>query len=108
MESPPASDPETIEVPAEAAEVPRTDRPDRPTRGRLAVALLLSLLAHALLVTIEFGGEDFGVPGFAFPWQDRRGEAPELRVVLAPLPTDVIAAAAPTSTGSLPKATMER
>ena len=49
---------------------------------RLALALLLSLLIHALLLSLSFGGEGLGLPGFAFPWGDRRIEAPRLNVVL--------------------------
>jgi hypothetical protein len=51
---------------------------------RLAFALLLSLLIHTLLLRLTFGGQGLGLPGFAFPWLDRRIEAPEVRVVLAP------------------------
>ena len=60
-------------------------RMDREHR-RLAVALLLSLLVHALLLTLVFEGQGLGLPGFGFPWRERRIEAPELRVVLAPAP----------------------
>ena len=55
-----------------------------PQGRRLVVALLLSLLFHALLISLTFGGQDFGLPGFALPWQERRAAVPELRVVLAP------------------------
>jgi len=56
---------------------------DREHR-RFAVALLLSLLVHSLLLTLTFEGQGLGLPGFGFPWRERRIEAPELRVVLAP------------------------
>jgi len=49
---------------------------------RLALALLLSLLIHALLLSLTFGGEGLGLPGFGFPWRDRRIEAPDLTVTL--------------------------
>jgi chemotaxis protein histidine kinase CheA len=52
---------------------------------RLTHALLLSLLIHALLLTLTFGGQGIGLPGFGFPWQDRRIEAPDLRVVVVPV-----------------------
>ncbi len=52
--------------------------------GRLAFALLLSLLIHTLLLSLTFGGEGLGLPRFGFFWQGRRIEAPELRVVLVP------------------------
>ena len=51
---------------------------------RLAFALLLSLLIHALLLSLTFGGEGLGLPGFGFPWRDRRIEAPGLSVTLVP------------------------
>lgn len=57
-------------------------------RKRLLVALVLSLLAHALLFTIEVDGT-LGWPGFDFPWQERRVEAPDLRVVLNPVQPEV-------------------
>jgi TonB family protein len=45
---------------------------------------VVSLLLHGLLLSLTFGGEGFGLPGLALPWQDRRAEVPELRVVLVP------------------------
>lgn len=60
-------------------------------RQRLTFALLLSLLIHALLLNLTFGGEGV-LPGFGFPWQERRVEAPDLRVVLMSAP---VAAAEP-------------
>lgn len=54
-------------------------------RRRLALALLLSLLIHALLLSLTFGGQGLGLPGFGFPWRERRIEAPDLRVVLVPV-----------------------
>jgi TolA protein len=56
-------------------------------RTRLTLALLFSLLIHALLFSLTFGGQGLGLTGFAFrfPWQDRRIEAPDLRVVLVPV-----------------------
>ncbi len=56
-------------------------------RRRLTFALLLSLLIHVLLLRVTFGGQGLWLPGFAFPWQDRRIEVPDLRVVLIPAPT---------------------
>src|SRR3989442_15733637 len=53
-------------------------------QGRLAFALLLSLLFHAVLLSMIFGGQGPGLPGFGFPWRDRRIEAPDVRVVLVP------------------------
>jgi hypothetical protein len=51
---------------------------------RLAFALLLSLIIHALLLSLTFDGEGLGLPGFGFPWRDRRIEAPGLIVRLIP------------------------
>lgn len=53
-------------------------------RKRLTLTLLLSLLIHTLLLSLTFGDQGFGLPGFALPWQERRIEAPDLRVVLVP------------------------
>jgi hypothetical protein len=44
----------------------------------------MSLLAHALLLSISFGGQSFGMPGLTFPWEARRLRADELQVRLAP------------------------
>ena len=42
------------------------------------------LLIHTLLLSLVFGGEGTGRPGFGFLWQERRIEAPDLRLVLVP------------------------
>jgi len=60
--------------------IQRNSRERRP----LALALLLSLLVHALLLSLTFGDEDLGLPGLALPWRERRIEVPDLRVVLVP------------------------
>jgi hypothetical protein len=51
---------------------------------RLTHALLLSLLVHVLLLGLTFGGQGLGLPGFRFPWQDRRIEVTALHVVVVP------------------------
>ena len=51
-------------------------------RSRLTLAFLLSLLIHSLLLSLTFGGQMLGLPGFSFPWRERRIEAPDLRVSL--------------------------
>ena len=51
---------------------------------RLTHALLLSLLIHTLLLSLTFGGQGRWLLGFGFPWQDRRIEVPDLRVVVVP------------------------
>ena len=55
-----------------------------PERRRLSHALLLSLLIHTLLLNLVFDGQGTGLLGFRFPWQDRRIEVPDLRLVLVP------------------------
>ena len=55
-----------------------------PEHRRLTDALLLSLVIHALLLSLTFGGQGRWLPGFGFPWQDRRIEVPDLRVVVVP------------------------
>ena len=57
-------------------------------RRRLSLSLLISLLAHALLLSLSFGGQGFGLPGLVFPWQKRAAVAPDLHVVLRPAPVE--------------------
>jgi outer membrane biosynthesis protein TonB len=64
-----------------------------PERRRLTLALLLSLLIHALLLSLIFGGGGW-LPGFLFPWQDRRIGEPDLRVVVVPAQVPAAAPAA--------------
>lgn len=61
---------------------------------RLNGALLASLLAHALLLSLTFG-DGLGLPGLALPWQARRAEVPALRVVLTTPPAPPVAGPAP-------------
>ena len=76
-------------------------------RKPLTFALLLSLLIHGLLLSLTFSGQGWGLPGLGFPWQDRRAEAPELRVVLMPA-RDSAAVQAPVSVQApLPRASIE-
>jgi hypothetical protein len=70
-----------------------------PTSRRLALALLSSLLVHALLLSLTFGGQGRGLPGLGFPWQERRFEAPDLRVMLMPMK---VTAAEPADTPPMP------
>jgi len=37
-----------------------------------------------LLLSLTFGGQGLGFPGFGFPWQDRRIAVPDLRVAVVP------------------------
>ncbi len=57
-----------------------------PERWRMSSSLLLSLLIHGLLLSLTFGGQGLGLPSLGFPWQERRVEVPELRLVLVPAP----------------------
>ena len=89
------SEPKAMRSPRAAGRGQRLSHLMRPER-RLALALLLSLLIHTLLLSLTFGGQDLGLPGWALPWRDRRIEAPELRLVLV-LPRVMAAGAAATS-----------
>jgi TonB family protein len=64
----------------------------RVDRRRLSLSFLLSLLLHAPLLSLTFGDQEQGLPGFGFPWQERRFEAPDLRVLLRPAPIPAVAA----------------
>ena len=61
-----------------------------PEHRRLTRTLLLSLLIHALLLSLTFRGQGHWLPGFGFPWQDRRIKAPDLRVVVVPAQPPVV------------------
>ena len=50
------------------------------------MALLGSLFFHLVLLSLTFGGQGPGLPGIGLPWQERRIEAPDLHVVIAPAP----------------------
>jgi TolA protein len=54
--------------------------------SRLRIALVLSLLAHGVLLSLALGGDALGLPGLSFPWKERRLGADDLRIVLAPVP----------------------
>ena len=53
-------------------------------RRRLTLSVLLSLLFHAVLLSLTFDGQGPGFPGIGFPWQERRAEVPDLRLVILP------------------------
>ncbi|HEY1132372.1 MAG TPA: TonB family protein [Roseateles sp.] len=80
------------------APTPASSPPLSWPRGRRsgpARALIVSLLVHALLLSLTFGGEGLGLPGLTLPWQARRAEVPDLRVVLLTPPAEPAAAPAP-------------
>jgi membrane protein involved in colicin uptake len=75
---------------------------------RLGLALLLSLLAHALLMRLTLGGDQPGIPGFAFPWLERRVAVPDLRLVLLPPPVANVASSVTPDERPLPRAWSEQ
>ena len=81
--TPPSSPPAKQSPQVAAGTQPQIQRM-RPERWRMAYSLLLSLLIHGLLLSLTFGGQGLGLPSLGFPWQQRRVEVPELRVVLVP------------------------
>ena len=50
----------------------------------LSWAVLFSVLAHALLLSLTFSGDEFGLTGLDFAWRERRVDAADVRLVLAP------------------------
>lgn len=82
--------------------------PASAERRRLPPALLVSLLIHALLLSLTFGREGLGLPGFGLPWQERRVEAPELSVVLMPARAPDVAPALVSVTEPLPQSSIEQ
>lgn len=66
----------------------------RAERRSFNVALLVSLLVHAVLLSQLFGGGGLGLPGLVLPWRERRVEVPDVQVVLVPAP---VTAAAPSA-----------
>ncbi|WP_342620744.1 TonB C-terminal domain-containing protein [Rhodoferax sp. GW822-FHT02A01] len=51
----------------------------------VSIALLVSLLFHVLVLSLTFYGDGLGLPGFEFPWRERRLHADDLHLVLVPL-----------------------
>ena len=82
----PPSDPAAKQSPQAAARRQPLIQRMSSERWRMASSLLLSLLLHGSLLSLTFGGQGLGLPGLKFPWQERRIEVPELRVVLVPAP----------------------
>src|SRR5438477_2004255 len=82
----PPSGPKPAGSPQAAGRAQRLSQRASPESRRLTYALLVSLLMHTSLLSLKFGGQGLGLPGFGFPGQDRRIEAPDLRVALVPAP----------------------
>jgi outer membrane biosynthesis protein TonB len=53
---------------------------------RMSTALLVAVLLHVLLLSLTFGGQAFGLPGFKLPWKKSRLGADELQIMLRSLP----------------------
>lgn len=51
---------------------------------RVSTAVAVSLIAHALLLSMAIGGAGFGLPSLTLPWKERRVGADDLRITLAP------------------------
>ncbi|HPW29894.1 MAG TPA: hypothetical protein PLL01_10945, partial [Rhodoferax sp.] len=64
-------------------------------RRRMRTALVLSLVIHALLLSLGFGGQGFGLPGLELPWREKRLEADDLHVILMPAQVAPAPAAVP-------------
>ena len=54
----------------------------RSDQRQLSVAVIVSLLFHAIFLTLSLGGRGSGLPGWDLPWRERRAEATPLRVLL--------------------------
>ena len=61
----------------------------------LSWAVLFSVLAHALLLSLTFSGDEFGLTGLDFAWRERRVDAADVRLALAPVQRAASAPAAP-------------
>ena len=76
-------------------------------RRQLGLALLVSMLGHALLLSLAFIDQGLGRPVLGLPWRDLPVETPNLRVVMvpargitAPASTATAKLAAPTALGA--------
>ena len=87
---------------------PSCPSPAAVREQRLTHALLLSLLIHTSLLSLTFGGHGLWLPGFSFPWQDRRIEAPDLRVVVVPAQVTAVEPADTPVAGPLQQARVDQ
>ncbi|HTD04231.1 energy transducer TonB [Undibacterium sp.] len=75
--------------------------PYRPEqiRARLGMGIGLSLLVHALILSLQFGIPGLALPGLELPWNKRHAQAPELTVQIedmpAPPPAEPLAVSPP-------------
>lgn len=72
------------------------------SQRRLTTALLLSLLAHALLLSLQFGMRGLGLPGLQLPWDERRAYAPALNIRIAGVNSTTSASANAVNVAPLP------
>lgn len=76
-----------MKSPMHFANLPRAWRLPRQLRTRLMLGVTLSLLFHALLLSLQFGIPGLGMPGLELPWSERRAQTPELSVQLMNVPS---------------------
>ncbi|WP_420474641.1 TonB family protein [Noviherbaspirillum sp. ST9] len=72
----------------------RTAPADGPFRLRMTGALTVSLVVHAAIISLQFGAPGVGLPALELPWRERRAQAVDLQVALAP-PSSAAEAASP-------------
>ena len=60
----------------------------QPYGHRMTAALVLSLLLHALLLSLAFGGRGSWLPGVGFPWHERSFDGAHLQVALEQVARD--------------------
>ena len=54
-----------------------------PVNRRLTGCLLLSLLVHAIVLSMQFGIPGLGLPGFELPWKERRANVQPITIQIA-------------------------
>ncbi|MBI3286160.1 MAG: TonB family protein [Burkholderiales bacterium] len=82
----------------------------QPERGlpeeikrRLTAGLIVSLLLHAFVLSLQFGLPGLGLPALEAPWNKRRAQIPDISIRIANLPAaPVLGAAAPPAEPVLP------
>jgi hypothetical protein len=77
-------------------------------RSRFSIALLLSLLVHALLLSLQFGIRGLGLPGLQVPWEERRALVPALTVRIVGANRKARSSAPSANAGSAPSPAIEK
>ncbi|MFZ6673588.1 TonB family protein [Undibacterium sp. Xuan67W] len=54
-----------------------------PVTKRLLIGVLVSLLIHAFVLSLQFGIPGLGLPGIEMPWEKRRAPTPPLSIQIA-------------------------